>query len=85
MVEIVKMSAKGQLVVPKEYRKKLGLKPSELFAAVMVKDGIFFKKIKLPDIEKEFRELVDATEKEFKRKKITKRDIKEAVRWARQK
>lgn len=85
MVEIVKMSAKGQLVVPKEYREKLGLKPSELFAAFIVKDGIFFKKVVVPDIKKEFKGLIEATEKDFKKKKITKRDIKEAVKWARQK
>ena len=81
-IEVVKMSSKGQLVVPKDIREELELKESERFAAIKVKDGVFFKKIDIPDISKEFKELANETEKEFKKKGIARKDVEEAVKWA---
>lgn len=82
-VEVVKMSSKGQLVVPVGFRKDLKLKKSERFAAIKVRDGVFFKKIEIPNLNKEFEELARETEKEFKNKGISKEDVEVAVKWAR--
>lgn len=82
-VEVVKMSSKGQLVVPIGFRKDLKLKKSERFAAIKVKDGVFFKKIEIPNVSKEFEELARETEKEFKNKGIGKKDVEVAVKWTR--
>lgn len=83
MVEVVRMSSKGQLVVPRSFREKLGLKPSDLFAVVLVRDGVFFKRISVPDVEREFKELTSVTEREFCEKGVRKRDVVGAVKWAR--
>jgi AbrB family looped-hinge helix DNA binding protein len=52
MEEFVKMSPKGQLVVPQDIREKEGFKPGDRFIAIRVSEGIVFKKIELPDIKK---------------------------------
>ncbi len=52
MEEFVKMSPKGQLVVPQEIREKANFKPGDRFIAVKIEDGVLFKKIELPDIKK---------------------------------
>ena len=48
MEEIVKMSNKGQLVVPREIRENQSLSPSDRFVAIGVKEGVLFKKVKIP-------------------------------------
>lgn len=67
-VELVKMSPKGQLVVPIEIRQKQDFKPSDRFIPFSVKGGVLFKKIKLPDAEMEFMSLSQEIEKELKRR-----------------
>ena len=57
MEELVKMSPKGQLVVPKEIREKEKFKPSDRFMPFEVKGGILFKKVKIPDVKAEFESL----------------------------
>ncbi len=52
MEELVKMSPKGQLVVPQDIRKKEGFKPGNRFVAIKVSEGVLFKKIELPDIKR---------------------------------
>ena len=52
MEELVKMSPKGQLVVPQDIREKEGFKPGDRFIAIKLPDGVLFKKIELPDIKK---------------------------------
>lgn len=85
MEDLVKMSPKGQLVVPKEIRDKEKFKPSDRFIAVGVKNGILFKKINMPNVKIEFESLSREISKQFRRDNIKKSDVDEAVKWARQK
>jgi len=82
-IELVKMSPKGQLVVPKEIRKIEHFKPSDRFAPFHVKGGILFKRVKMPNVKAEFASLAKEIEKQLKKEKVTKRDVNEAVKWAR--
>ena len=82
-VELVKMSPKGQLVVPKEIREIEGFKPTDRFIPFHVKGGVLFKRIKMPNVKQEFTALAKEVEKQFRKSKITKKDVDEAVRWAR--
>jgi bifunctional DNA-binding transcriptional regulator/antitoxin component of YhaV-PrlF toxin-antitoxin module len=82
-VELVKMSPKGQLVVPKSIREMIGFEPSDRFISFPVKDGVLFKKVKLPDAKAEFDSLAKDIQKQFKAKKVTQGDVEEAVQWAR--
>ena len=85
MEELVKMSPKGQLVVPKEIREKEKFKPSDRFMAFDVKGGILFKKVKIQDVKAEFESLARDIEKQFKEKGVKKKDVEEAIGWARKK
>ena len=83
--ELVKMSPKGQLVVPKDIRVKEKFKPSDRFVAFGVKGGVVFKRVNIPDVSAEFKSLSSEIARHLKERKVKERDIKEAVRWARQK
>lgn len=83
--ELVKMSEKGQLVVPRRIREKEGFKNSDRFVAIDVKGGVIFKKVDIPKITTEFEAIAREVEARFKKQKIKKKDVAEAVKWAREK
>ncbi len=83
--DLVKMSPKGQLVVPQEIRMEEGFIAGDRFVPFPVKGGILFKKVEIPDIKAEFKKLSLEIEKQFKKEKVTSQNIEEAVKWARQK
>lgn len=82
-IELVKMSPKGQLVVPQDIREEQHFEPSDRFAPFSVKGGIFFKKVKMPDVKAEFTSLAKEIEKQFRKSNVEKKDVNEAVGWAR--
>ena len=81
--ELVKMSRKGQLVVPHKIRKKEDFKDSDRFIAIDVKDGVLFKRVNIPDVKIEFESLSNDIASHLKKQKIKQRDVDEAVKWAR--
>ncbi len=81
--ELVKMSEKGQLVVPRKIREKEGFKSSDRFVAIEVKDGVLFKRVEIPDVSIEFESLSRDIASHFKKHKIKQSDVAEAVKWAR--
>lgn len=83
--ELVKMSPKGQLVVPRDIRAKENFKPSDRFVAFGVKGGVLFKRVNIPDVKAEFESLSKEIAKQFKERKVKESDVKEAVKWARRK
>lgn len=82
--ELVKMSAKGQLVVPNPIRKSQNLAPMDRFIAIPVQKGVLFKKVAIPQLNN-IGTLLKDIERHFKNKGIKRKDVQEAVRWARQK
>ena len=81
--ELVKMSPKGQLVVPQEIRKAEGFKEGDRFVPFLVEEGVLFKRVKIPDIKIEFGTLAKEIKTQFKKQRVSPKDIKEAVKWAR--
>jgi bifunctional DNA-binding transcriptional regulator/antitoxin component of YhaV-PrlF toxin-antitoxin module len=81
--EIVKMSSKGQLVVPQEIRQIAGLEIGERFVAFPIKEGVVFKRVNMPKISLEFESLSKEIEEQFRKNKVKKKDVKGAVKWAR--
>lgn len=75
---LVKMSAKGQLVVPEDIRKLENFKAGDRFVAFAGKEGILFKRVHIPDVKAEFEKLSKELRGRFK-----KADLDEAIRWAR--
>ncbi|MBI2110051.1 AbrB/MazE/SpoVT family DNA-binding domain-containing protein [Candidatus Woesearchaeota archaeon] len=81
--ELVKMSPKGQLVVPQEIRETASFKAGDRFVPFPVKNGVLFKKIEIPDLNAEFGKLSKEVEAQFKKRKVTGKDVSGAVKWAR--
>ena len=81
--EFVKMSPKGQLVVPQDIREAEDFEPGDRFIAMPVKEGVLFKKVEMPNVKAEFEKLSKEIQEQFKRQKVNKNDVKEAVKWAR--
>jgi AbrB family looped-hinge helix DNA binding protein len=79
--EFVKMSDKGQLVVPQGIRKSLNLNPGERFVAFPISDGVVFKRVEMPKMD--FETLAKDVAEQFKKNKVRPSDVNEAVKWAR--
>jgi len=80
--DIVKMSNKGQLVVPKDIREKEHFEPSDKFIAIPIKDGVIFKKIEI-DMEKEYGDLKNKVRERFQQEDLSEDEVEKAVEWAR--
>ena len=79
-VETVKMSSRGQIVIPQNIRDKLELKDGEKFVVVGEDDTIVLRKIQPPS---GLAELLKKTRAFAKEKGITTKDVEEAIRKTR--
>lgn len=70
-VEIIKMSSKGQIVIPQDIRAEMRVSEGTMFAVVSGKDSIVLKKVATPSKEELIRELqIIAKEGAKKAKKL---------------
>ena len=87
ILEITKVSSKGQIVLPKNIRKELNIKKGSLFALTTKGKLIMLKKIEKPilkedlitlkNVEKAWREIESG-----KFRKASKKDfLKELTKW----
>ena len=77
-----KMSSKGQVVVPEEIRKRLGLKTGTQFLVVGEKDVVILKAISPPSM-KEFDELIAQARKRVRQAGMKRSDVAAAIAKAR--
>ena len=69
-----KMSSKGQVVIPEEIRKRLGLKAGAQFVVVAENDTVIMKAISPPAMD-EFDALLAEARKQAKKAGMKKADI----------
>ena len=69
-----KMSSKGQVVIPEEIRKRLGLEAGAQFVVVAENDTVIMKAISPPSMD-EFDHLVAEARKQAKKAGLKKADI----------
>lgn len=74
-----KMSSKGQVVIPEEIRKRLGLEAGAQFVVVAENDTVIMKAISPPSMD-EFDTLVAEARKQAKKAGLKKADI-DAIVW----
>lgn len=84
VVETTKMSSKGQVVIPENIRKKLGLKAGSQFIVVGDKDVVILKSISAPPLT-EFDQLVSKARKQAKEAGLKESDIPVFLAQARRK
>ncbi|MCP8317740.1 MAG: AbrB family transcriptional regulator [archaeon] len=63
--DITIVSDKGQVVIPAYLRNKLGIKPRTKLLVYSVEDTIILKKLTVPDLEKEMKELYKEIDKKI--------------------
>lgn len=71
--EITTMSEKGQVVIPQEIRKHLGIKPKTRFVVFVINNDIVMRKLDIPDIKKEWNSIFQSMDK--KGLKLNKNDV----------
>ena len=82
-MEITKVSTKGQVVIPQGIRKDLGIESGTSMLVTKMKNYVVLRKMNLPNVQQAFKSIAREIEKQFKSNKITRKDIDEAVSWAR--
>ena len=73
-----RMSSKGQVVIPEEIRKRLGLEAGAQFVVVADKDTVIMKAISLPAME-EFDSLLAEARKQARKAGIKRADLDSVI------
>ena len=73
-----KMSSKGQVVIPEEIRKHLGLEAGSHFVVVASKDAVILKTISPPSIE-EFDDQLREARRQARRAGMKRSDVEKAI------
>jgi len=73
-----KISSKGQVVIPEDIRKRLGLETGSLFVVVAGKDTVILKTISPPSMA-EFDELIRKARRQARKAGMKQSDIKKAA------
>ena len=81
---IIRVSSKGQIVIPAQWRKRMGIKEGEELLAIGEGDALLIKKIEKSVIKEEFEKTVAPIRKKIKSLGVTKKDIKKAIEKARE-
>ncbi len=77
-VETIRMSSKGQIVIPQDVREELDVDEGTVFAVVGSKDTIILKKITTPSKEELIKDLGHFAQKakiKLQKKGITEKDL----------
>ena len=87
-IETVKMSSKGQIVIPFGIRKKIQANEGSVFAVIENADSIILKKVKMPSKEELISDLKKISidgKKRLEEKGIKEEDISKIVEHRRKK
>lgn len=74
MSDVIKVTSKGQVTLPKEIRKKLQISKDSYIAVDIIGDYIIMKKVGL-----KLKELSELVQKNATKKNITKKEINDAI------
>jgi len=77
-----KMSSKGQIVIPEDIRRRLGLKTGAQFIVVGKNDVVILKSIAQPSMT-EFDQLISDARKQARKVGMKKSDITSAIQRVR--
>lgn len=77
-IATTKLSSKGQVVIPEEIRRRLGLETGVQFVVIGDRDVVILKAIHPPEMG-QFGELVGRARKAARRAGLKRTDIKKAV------
>lgn len=81
-LQVTSMSSRGQIVIPQEIRKNLGLQEGEKFIVIAEDDTVLLKKLTVPSF-KGFDKLLKRTQAFARKKGLAKGDLEAAVKRTR--
>lgn len=79
---IVKMTSKGQLTLPKFIRERIHVDPGDYLLFRVRGKKVEVEKVVL-SWDEQFDRLATKVEERFKKAGITRKDVEEAIKWAR--
>lgn len=74
-IDMVTISSKGQIVIPRKILKTLGLKEQDKLILFSKGENILLKKVKPEVFEKDLRNMLAPIRKEAEAKGLTQRDV----------
>ena len=83
MIEVVTISSKGQLVIPKSIREEMGLQEQDKFLVVHDRENVILRRLKSEQPDKKLLSLLDEVAKKFEEAKITPEQVKREIRKVR--
>ena len=81
-VSTTRMSSRGQVVIPEDVRKQLGLEPGARFVVMADGDTVVLKRIGVP-ARSELRAMIGKVRSRARRAGVTPSDVRDAIRRAR--
>jgi len=86
VVETIKMSSKGQIVIPQGVREEIHASEGTIFAVISGRDSVILKKILTPskeDLISELKKIAKDGKKRLEKKSIKEGDIPRIIEKAR--
>jgi AbrB family looped-hinge helix DNA binding protein len=80
----IKVSSKGQIVIPAFLRRLMNIKEGDEFEVFGSDKAIVLRKIDKEGLEKEFKEIVAPIRERVRAKGITREDLKRIIREVRE-
>ena len=78
--DVTVVSAKGQVVIPQAIREKLGIGPKTKLLVYGYQDAVIMKKLEIPDVEKELREIYEEVDKRIEKYgELTEEEIQREI------
>lgn len=77
-ITTTRMTSRGQIVIPEEIRKSMGLKTGDQFVVIERGDTVILKAVTEPSFEN-FEMLLKNTQKEAKKARMKRSDVKKAI------
>ena len=88
VVEMIKMSSRGQIVIPQDIREEICASEGTMFAVISERNSIVLKKVETPskeDLICELKEIAKEGKRRLEAKNIKEEDITNIVHKARKK
>ncbi len=79
MMETIKMSSKGQIVIPQNIRNDLNAKEGTIFAVIRSSDTVILKKVVMPskeDLIRDLKKMAKEGKKHLQAKGFTEADLR---------
>lgn len=80
---VSKVTAKGQVTIPVEIRRDLGLEEGEYVVWETTGNRVVMERAAVPPTE-DFDALAERIAERFSEKGVTREDVEDAIRWARE-